>query len=322
MKKAFPANINGKIFYIDEDAYSLLNNYLTQLHSAFTGAEADEIVADIESRVGELLTEITLSGQDVITIADINRVIETMGRPEQISDSGAAPFEEAAEAATPPPYNGRVKKKLFRDERNKVVGGVLSGLGNYLDWNVTILRILTVVLACCTMFWPCVIIYLVAWMIIPPANTPRQILEMKGEPVTLSSIGETIVNGGRTATSWMGDALQILCKFIIGFFGVLCALGALTLIIVALCVMAGMVIYASSGSFGPLALFSLSTAAAYTEGWGLTLLMLSIALPLTMLGWAGCAAMFKAPAISKGVLIAGVVFETLLIVSTVVLMSL
>ncbi len=29
MKKSFPANINGKIFYIDEDAYTLLLDYLS-----------------------------------------------------------------------------------------------------------------------------------------------------------------------------------------------------------------------------------------------------------------------------------------------------
>lgn len=39
MKKAFPANINGTVFYIDEDAYDLLNTYINQLHTAFPGQE-------------------------------------------------------------------------------------------------------------------------------------------------------------------------------------------------------------------------------------------------------------------------------------------
>ena len=53
MKKTFPVNINGKVFYIDEDAYELLSNYLTQLRAAFCGTEGDEIVTDIESRISE-----------------------------------------------------------------------------------------------------------------------------------------------------------------------------------------------------------------------------------------------------------------------------
>lgn len=53
MKKTFPVNINGKVFYIDEDAYELLSNYLTQLRAAFCGTEGDEIVTDIESRISK-----------------------------------------------------------------------------------------------------------------------------------------------------------------------------------------------------------------------------------------------------------------------------
>lgn len=54
MKRTFPVNINGKVFYIDEDAYELLQNYLDQLRATFPGSEGDEIVSDIESRISEL----------------------------------------------------------------------------------------------------------------------------------------------------------------------------------------------------------------------------------------------------------------------------
>ena len=53
MKKTFEVNINGKIFHIDEDAYELLKNYLSQLREAFPGEEGEEIVSDIECRISE-----------------------------------------------------------------------------------------------------------------------------------------------------------------------------------------------------------------------------------------------------------------------------
>lgn len=59
MKKAFPANINGTVFYIDEDAYDLLNTYINQLHTAFPGQEGQEIIGDIEGRIAELFAELT-----------------------------------------------------------------------------------------------------------------------------------------------------------------------------------------------------------------------------------------------------------------------
>lgn len=54
MKRTYPANIDGQIFYIDEDAFELLKNYLDQLRLTFRGSEGQEIVGDIESRIREL----------------------------------------------------------------------------------------------------------------------------------------------------------------------------------------------------------------------------------------------------------------------------
>ena len=86
MKKTFPVNINGKIFYIDEDAYKLLLDYLSQLRTTFTGAEGEEIVNDIESRISEHFDERIRLGANVIVLEDVNRVIGTIGRPEELSD--------------------------------------------------------------------------------------------------------------------------------------------------------------------------------------------------------------------------------------------
>lgn len=328
MKKAFPANINGKIFYIDEDAYTLLHSYLTQLRAAFPGPEGEEIVSDIESRIRELFDERIAAGQSVIVIDDVNSVIDIMGRPEEISGSDEAEYNVGG-PATPPPYQGPVKKHLYRDERNKVFGGVLSGLGLYLGWDVTVLRILAVVLAVCTYFWPCVLIYLVAWMVIPPARTPRQILEMQGQPVNIKSVGQTVVdtasgvvNGAaQGAGNFINSFFQIVGIFLVGFFGFIGAMAAATTIIIALCIIAGMVCLSIGAGSGLLAAFDISMAAPYLEGWGMTLVMLAVALPMLALTWAGCSAIFKAPSIPKGVVITGIIFEVLFIVAAAVLLN-
>ena len=103
MKKSFPANINGKIFYIDEDAYTLLLDYLSQLRATFADNEADEIVNDIEQRISEHFEERIARGANVIVIDDVNRVIETMGRPEELSEEDlTAPPATAANRPAPP----------------------------------------------------------------------------------------------------------------------------------------------------------------------------------------------------------------------------
>ena len=60
MKKTFTINVAGFPFTIDDDAYTLLNDYLDTLEHAFARQDdTRELVSDIESREAELLLECT-----------------------------------------------------------------------------------------------------------------------------------------------------------------------------------------------------------------------------------------------------------------------
>ena len=58
MKKTLTVNLGGTVFHIDEDAYQLLDKYLTNLRIHFKNEEeTDEIMNDFEARISELLSE-------------------------------------------------------------------------------------------------------------------------------------------------------------------------------------------------------------------------------------------------------------------------
>jgi len=59
-------------------------------------------------------------------------------------------------------------KRLFRSKKEKMLGGICGGLGEYLDVDPTLLRLLLVILVVFSwgMF---LLIYIVAWIIVPPA---------------------------------------------------------------------------------------------------------------------------------------------------------
>ena len=87
MKKTLTVNLGGTVFNIDDDAYRLLDNYLSNLKIHFRKeAGADEIVDDIERRISELFAEKLSAGSQVITIADVEEVIARMGKPEEVAD--------------------------------------------------------------------------------------------------------------------------------------------------------------------------------------------------------------------------------------------
>lgn len=231
MKRALQANINNKIFYIDEDAYGLLQNYLRQLSDAFSGPEGQEIVNDIECRVSELLSEKVEKGKNVIDIQCIYQVINTIGSPEELGAQAGPQYPDSEN--TPPPYKGqKPPKKLYRDPNNRIFGGVIGGLCKYFGWEAWVMRVLLVLLALSTAVMPMVILYLIAWMIIPLANNPRKKLEMEGREVTFDSVAQSLrdsaqaqmskvnsANVGHAATTFLGTVGKIIAGLIAVGFG-------------------------------------------------------------------------------------------------------
>ncbi len=58
-------------------------------------------------------------------------------------------------------------KKLYRSEREKMLGGVCGGLAEYLDIDVNIMRLLFIAAGLLTVLFPMVIFYIIAWIIVP-----------------------------------------------------------------------------------------------------------------------------------------------------------
>ena len=188
MKKTFNINVAGFPFIIDDDAYTLLDNYLQTIENAFAGNdETRELANDIESRVAELLMERTSTNSPIVSVADVEEVISRVGQPEEIMEEDEtisiktpggdnAAKEDAKNAATPPPYIPPVtpiKKKLFRDPQNTMIGGVCSGLAWYLNMDPTIVRLLTVLITMVSMFSGA-IAYLILMLVVPEAKTPLE----------------------------------------------------------------------------------------------------------------------------------------------------
>lgn len=58
-------------------------------------------------------------------------------------------------------------KKLYRNTEEAILGGVLSGMADYYEQDVVLWRLAAIVLLILTGLMPGVLIYLVAWVIIP-----------------------------------------------------------------------------------------------------------------------------------------------------------
>lgn len=63
--------------------------------------------------------------------------------------------------------NKTKNKKLYRSSDNKVLGGVCAGIGEYADVDPTMIRLLWVIVTVFTGFFPGILAYIIAWIIMP-----------------------------------------------------------------------------------------------------------------------------------------------------------
>lgn len=105
-----------------------------------------------------------------------------MGKPSDFEDKGEREYTDSD-------VQQLGRKRLFRDVDNRMIGGVCSGLGAYFNIDTVWFRLAFVV---ATLAGVSILVYLVLWVIIPPALTISEKLEMNGNPVTISNIEKAI----------------------------------------------------------------------------------------------------------------------------------
>ena len=258
MKKTLNINLAGYPFTIDEDAYNLLKDYLDTIRYAFhTNDDTEDLAVDIESRIAELLIENEAGGVKIVSKQEVTKVIERIGKPsdfieiteedasETSSDISSDESEQkisVEETITPPPYqpnkqsrNPFVRKRIFRDPQNSMLGGVCAGIANYLHIDVTVVRLITVLLFFLSAS-TVAIIYIILWIVVPEANTPFQRMQMMGEDPTVENIGKSVTENYQDKekvpfqndkksgfASFLSSALSIFVKCLI-FFGLFIAI--------------------------------------------------------------------------------------------------
>lgn len=62
--------------------------------------------------------------------------------------------------------------RLYRSQTNRKIAGVCGGIGELMDVDPTIVRLVVVVLALMTGVVPMLIGYLIAWWIVPEGQQP------------------------------------------------------------------------------------------------------------------------------------------------------
>lgn len=264
MKKNININLFGTLYAIDEDACTLLENYLDNMRSYFAKRDGgDEIYDDIEHRVAEHLWSLKENGMTAIDIDTVKQIISSIGNPDEmesgVEEAADSNTEETSDAETDSEdkdqnegndqnegkrhdqsesyFNAsnntdstttaeetiggkwidRVLHHLsthrfYRDGKDKIGGGVISGLchycggGDIVVWRVGIVLFIMAAFALNQtfhyyffrplfglLFSVPIIVYIALWLVAPLARTTEERLCMTGKEVTPESISKAII---------------------------------------------------------------------------------------------------------------------------------
>ena len=102
MKEVKKCSISGIAFTLDADAYALLSRYLDSLKATYAEtADGDEIVADIEARIAELILSQQENSRVVETPLLRQRTSRPKAKPTQPKSSRASRAVSTATPRTP-----------------------------------------------------------------------------------------------------------------------------------------------------------------------------------------------------------------------------
>jgi phage shock protein PspC (stress-responsive transcriptional regulator) len=139
MKRVISIHLEGRLFQIEEDGYEILNGLLLNHRNRNS----------VERQLSEHFERKLTGNKNVITYVDVVEVCHNLGL--SITDT-------------------RHVKKLYRLSHNKIIAGVCTGLGEYLNIDPVILRIafLVTFFMVSVGFW----IYIVIWIVTPMKEQP------------------------------------------------------------------------------------------------------------------------------------------------------
>jgi len=139
-----------------------------------------EIIDDIENRIAEIFLGKLSEGNQVITSTEVDELISTMGT---IADFEATIESEPEDHKTQSETQKETKeskkekagpsvKRLYRDAKHRVLGGVASGIAYYFNIDPIWIRLLFLALLFNILFWglsgATLLAYIILWIVLPP----------------------------------------------------------------------------------------------------------------------------------------------------------
>ena len=152
------ARLNRSTLQFEEAAYTRLEGYFAEAARTLAGnPDQAEILTDLEQAVADQCTKRMRPGQGTVTLAELQPALEEIGSVQVPGAVGAA--DHIARDATRP---------LQQVSEGAMISGVCQGLARYFGLDVTLLRVIAVLLLFVT-GGGMILVYLILMLLLPYA---------------------------------------------------------------------------------------------------------------------------------------------------------
>lgn len=191
MNRVISVNLNGRAYQVEEQAYELLRAYLDEAARLLADdPDCKEILGDLEQAIGDKGARLLGAGRNVLSEAEMRRILDEMGPVETgEAAAGAAPAAAAAGNEGSAPRETSGPKRLYLVKEGEMIAGVCNGLAAYFGVDPTIVRLIFVALLVLSsgVFG---IAYLVMMFVVPVARTAEERAAARGLPFNATELVE------------------------------------------------------------------------------------------------------------------------------------
>ncbi len=190
MQVVVVVSLNGNSFSLDEPGYKALLEYLDNAKSKLAGnPDAAEILADLEQAVADKCQPYLGDHKTVVTSAEVARILEEMGPVQSGGETADKTTESKTSSEKTGPAPGPSPKRLYLIRQGGMIAGLCNGVAAYFNIDVTIVRVIFVILAFLS-HGLLLLLYAIMIFVIPYAETSEEHAVAHGLPFTAQQIVE------------------------------------------------------------------------------------------------------------------------------------
>ena len=222
MKKVTTINLNGRAYQVEEEGYETLKAYLDKAEKTLAhNPDREDIVNDIEQAIADKCDAELTSGKNVVSARVVQGILEKVGPVHETDDYD----DEKVEVSTQ-----QEQRKLYRLPKDGKIAGVCAGLAAYFGTDVTVMRLLFVVLTFVTQGFM-ILVYLILAIAMPEAKRPEEVAAAYGRPDTAKEIVGKMkqVATDKDNVARVGSVITTIAKVVANIAIVLIVIGLVVL---------------------------------------------------------------------------------------------